>query len=97
MPGHLQLYKYTEKGIGNIKESPDRVKRAKAEAEKLGIKSVGIWLTMGEYDLVGIWDAPNDQAMAAFTLALARLGNVTTRTMRGLSEDEFAQVVSKLP
>ncbi len=52
---------------------------------------------MGEHDPVAIWDAPDDQTMAAFVLAQAKLGNITSQTMRALSEDEFAQVVSKLP
>ncbi len=97
MPGYITLMKYTKQGLADIKESPERIKQAKAAAEKMGIRVVGVWVTMGEYDLVTIGDAPNDQTIAAFSLALAKLGNVTTQTMRALSEDEFAQVVGKLP
>jgi uncharacterized protein with GYD domain len=97
MPGYISLYKFTQQGVANIKDSPQRIKDAKAAAEKLGIKVVGVWVTMGEYDLVAVCDAPSDEAVAVFTLALARLGNVSTQTMRALSEDEFAKVVSKLP
>jgi uncharacterized protein with GYD domain len=39
----------------------------------------------------------DDQTIAAFTLALARAGNVTSTTMRALSEEEFVQVVARLP
>jgi uncharacterized protein with GYD domain len=97
MPGYIQLYKWTEKGIANVKDSPERIKRAKEEAEKLGIKNVGVWVTMGEFDLIGVWDAPDDQVMVAFTLGLVKVGNVTTQTMRALGEDELAQVVGRLP
>ncbi|MBN1402196.1 MAG: GYD domain-containing protein, partial [Anaerolineae bacterium] len=97
MPGYIQLIKYTKEGLADIKNSPQRIKEARAAAEKLGIRVVGVWVTMGEYDLVSIGDAPNDEAVAVYTLALARLGNVTTQTMRAFSEDEFAQIVSKLP
>ena len=51
----------------------------------------------GVYDLVIIGEAPDDQTILAFTLALARAGNVTSTTMRALSEEEFAQVVARLP
>jgi len=47
--------------------------------------------------LVSIGDAPDDQTVAIYALSLAKLGNVTTQFMRALSEEEFAQVVSKLP
>ena len=97
MPGYIGLYKFTKQGLATIKESPQRIKDAKAAAEKLGIKVIGVWVTMGTYDLVSVADAPNDEAVAVFALALAGQGNVTTQTLRALSEEEFAQVVSKLP
>lgn len=97
MPGYIGLYKFTQQGLANIKESPQRIKDAKALAEHLGIKVIGVWVTMGKYDLVSVADAPNDEAVAIFALKLAGAGNVTTQTMRALSEDEFADVVSKLP
>ena len=97
MPGYIGLYKFTQQGLANIKGSPQRIKDAKALAEKLGITVIGVWVTMGDYDLVSAADAPNDEAVAIFALALAGAGNVTTQTMRALSEDEFADVVGKLP
>ena len=97
MPGYIGLYKFTQQGLANIKESPQRIKDAKALAEKLGITVIGVWVTMGDYDLISVADAPNDEAVAIFALALAGAGNVTTQTMRALSEDEFADVVGKLP
>jgi uncharacterized protein with GYD domain len=97
MPGYIGLLKYTQQGLADIKNGPERIRQAKALAEKMGIRPIGTWLTIGPYDLVIIADAPDDQTMAAFTLALARGGNVTTTTMRALSEEEFAQVVARLP
>jgi uncharacterized protein with GYD domain len=97
MPGYVTLLKYTQQGVANIKESPDRLKVAKAAGEKMGIRCVGAWVTMGEYDLVIVWDAPDDQAIAAFVLAQARMGNVASQTLRAFSEEEFAQIVGKLP
>lgn len=97
MAGYIQFIKYTQQGLASIKASPGRIAAAKAEAAKMGVKSVGVWLTMGEYDLVAVWDAPDDQAMAVGALALAKAGNVTTTTVRAFSEDEFAQIVGKLP
>lgn len=97
MPGYIGLFKYTPHGLADIKSSPERIKQAKALAEKMGIRVVGVWVTMGQYDLVTVGDAPDDQTMGAYSLALSKLGNVVTQTMRAFSEDEFAQVVSRLP
>lgn len=97
MPGYVMLMKYTQKGIADLKGSPERINQAKAGVEKLGGRVVGVWVTMGQYDLVAIADLPNDQAASIFALSIGSLGNVTTETMRALSEEEFAEVVSKLP
>jgi uncharacterized protein with GYD domain len=97
MPGYIGLYKYTQQGLADIKNGPERIKRAQALAEQMGIRHIGTWVTMGPYDLVAIAEAPDDETIAAFSLALARAGNVTITTMRALSEEEFAQVVGRLP
>jgi uncharacterized protein with GYD domain len=97
MPAYIGLLKYTQQGLADIKNGPERINQSKALAEKMGIRHIGTWVTIGPYDLVIIGDAPDDQTVAAFSLALARGGNVTTTTMRALSEDEFAQVVARLP
>jgi uncharacterized protein with GYD domain len=97
MPGYITLIKFTKQGLDKIREAPERAKQAKAIADKLGIKNVGIWVTMGEYDVVAINDAPDDQTMAAYMLGWASGGTSTTQTLRAFSEDEFAQIVAKLP
>ena len=65
-------------------------------AQKMGIRIIGIWVTMGEYDVLGIADVPDDKVAAQFALHLGRTGLVTTMTMRALSEAEFAEVVGKM-
>lgn len=97
MAGYIILMKFTQQGITTIKESPKRIEAAKALAEKLGIRVVGVWVTLGEYDLVAIGDAPDDHTAGLFAIALGSQGNVSTQTMRAFSEEEFKAIVSKLP
>ncbi len=97
MPGYIILANWTQKGVAEVKDSPERMKQGRAIVEKLGGKVVGMWVTMGEYDGVIVVDMPNDQAAAAFALGLASQGTAATQTMRAFSEDEFAQLVAKLP
>ena len=97
MAGYICYMKYTQQGVTNIKASPERIKEAKANVEKAGGKFVGIWVTFGRYDMVAVIDVPNDYVASTLALGLAALGNVTTETVRALSEDEFSQVVQRLP
>ena len=47
MPTYIRLYKWTQEGLANIKD-PERIKRAKANAEKLGVRYIGISQEDGE-------------------------------------------------
>ncbi len=97
MPGYVVAYKFTQQGLAKTTDLPQTIKRAKAESEKVGIKVVGVWLTLGEWDMVAVVDAPDDLTLTTRQLLTGIAGNATTMTMRAFSEDEFAQIVSKLP
>ena len=97
MPGYISLMKFTPKALADLKGSPSRLTEAKTVAQKMGIKAVGVWRTMGEYDMVTVIDAPNDEAASLLNLASASTGYVTTETMRAYSEDEWKALIGKLP
>jgi uncharacterized protein with GYD domain len=97
MPAYVTLFKWTQQGLANIKSAPERIKQAKALIEKTGGKAIGVWVTMGTYDIVAISEGPDDANAAATTLAIAQGGNVTSQTLKAFSEEEFAQIVAKLP
>jgi uncharacterized protein with GYD domain len=69
--------------LGNLSpeyasKQSERVKKAKAKLDKLGIKIESIHYTQGHYDFVDIVDAPNPQAMLAFSVwySTQRLGRI---------------------
>ena len=97
MPLYITLYKLTDQGIKNIKDAPERYKQGTKAIEQMGGKVIGFYLTMGEYDYVGIGEAPSDEVAATFALALGALGNVRTTTLRAFTAEEFAEIVKKLP
>ena len=96
MPRYIQLYSWTDQGVRNAKESPNRIRQAAQALEQLGGKLIDISLTMGQYDLVGVVEAPNDEVVARFALRLAGLGNVRTTTLKAFSLDEFEQLARSL-
>ncbi len=96
MPAYITLCKYTQQGLANIQASPERMKQNAAAAKEAGGRIIGQWLTMGEYDVVAVSEFPDDQTAAAALLSLARGGGITTVTLRAFSEDEFAQIVTKV-
>ena len=97
MATYVVLTKYTQQGIQNIKESPARFDAAKKAMQSMGGDLKQVFLTMGQYDLVVIAEAPDDETIAKFALATGSLGNVSTQTMRAFTEEEFKELVASLP
>ena len=97
MPTYITLYNWTEQGIRNVKEAPARIQASIKAAEAAGGKVLGVYLTMGKYDLVAISEAPNDEAAAANLLTQGMQGNVRSMTLKAFTTDQFAKIVKKLP
>ena len=91
------MMKFTDQGIRNVKQAPERMAAGAKALEAMGGKLVCLYMTMGEYDYVAIGEMPSDEVAATFCLALASLGNVKTTTMRAFSLDEVAGLVKPLP
>ena len=97
MPTYISLIQYTDQGIKNVKDSPKRLDDGRKAFAQAGATLKEAYLVMGEYDLVVITEAPNDETVAKVSLALGKLGNVRTRTMRAFTEAEFGKIVGSLP
>jgi uncharacterized protein with GYD domain len=97
MPTYVTLMKLTNQGIRNIKDAPQRVEEGIKGLEAMGGKLIGFYTVMGEYDYVGIAEAPSDEVTMAFNLALGASGNIRTTTLKAFSQEELAEIVKKLP
>ncbi len=97
MPTYIVLMKLTDKGVRTIKDGPKRVKENAKIMEKMGGKMTGFYLTMGEYDYVGIGEAPNDETALTFLLGMGAQGFVKTTTLKAFTLDEFEKIVKNLP
>lgn len=97
MATFVTLGRYTQQGIQGIKEAPTRLNSFKTGVQRAGGAFRGFYLTMGQYDIVAIIEAPDDETAARIALATASLGNVTTETLRAFNEEEFRMLVASLP
>jgi len=96
MATFISLVNFTDQGIRNVKDSPDRYEAFKALAEKVGGKVKGVYYTMGHYDMVLIVEGSDEAAMTAM-LKVGSLGNVRTETLRGFSVEEMKKIIGKMP
>ena len=96
MPQYVSLLRYTQQGIGKVKDSPARLDAARKAAEAMGGKIHSWYLTMGRYDAVLIAEFPNDETCARFFLSVGAQGNVTTQTMKAFTETEYRKILGSL-
>ena len=97
MSAYIVLANFTEQGIKNVKQTVSRARAADQAAQAVGGRFIGVWWTLGTYDLVAIIEAPDDATATRLMLRTAMQGNVRTITMRAFSEDEMANIVGGLP
>jgi uncharacterized protein with GYD domain len=96
MATYVSLIQFTDQGIRNIKDTVKRGDAAAAEAEKMGMKIVEEFWTLGAYDVVLFVEAPDDETMTAFMLKVGSLGNVKTATMRAFRREEMEKILAKI-
>lgn len=97
MATYVTLMKLTEQGIRDVKNFPQRLEAGKKGVEAMGGKIVGFYAVLGEYDYVTIAEMPSDEAGMAYIMTLGALGNVRTTTLKAFTEQEFAEIVKKMP
>ena len=96
MAMYVSLIQFTDQGIRNIKDTVKRGDAAMAEAQKLGMKITEEFWTMGAYDVVVMFDAPNDETMSAFMLKIGSLGNFKSQTLRAFRREEMENILAKI-
>ncbi len=96
MAKYIVLSNWTDQGIKSVKDSPKRLDAAREAAKKLGVEISKFYLTTGACDMVVIAEAPNDEAMAKFSLMLGMGGNIRTTTMKAFSEDSYRKIIGSL-
>jgi uncharacterized protein with GYD domain len=96
MPRYVVLVNWTDQGIKNVKHTTERMDHGGELAEKHGLKLEQAYWTVGPYDMLTIFEAPNDEALSAHLLEIGSLGNVRTTTLRAYSEEEMSEILQRL-
>jgi uncharacterized protein with GYD domain len=96
-PTYISLVKFTDKGIQGAKQTTQRVAEWGAKVQSTGVTIKQMYWTLGEYDQVCIFEAPDDETAASVLLAADMLGNIRTQTMRAFTASEMDKILSKIP
>jgi uncharacterized protein with GYD domain len=96
MPTYAVLVNWTDQGIRNVKQTMERTDHGGEIAQKHGVEQKQAYWTVGAYDMVAIFEAPDDEALSAHLLEICSLGNVRTTTLRAYEEEEMSGILQRL-
>jgi uncharacterized protein with GYD domain len=96
VPTYIMLATWTDQGAQKVKDSPRRLDSAKKALFDMGGEFKAFYMTLGEYDLVGVYEAPDDAVAARFSLLLGMLGSVRTKTLKAFPEAAYREIIASL-
>ena len=97
MATYILVGNFTDQGIRGVRDTTKRAAAVKEAAKKAGVTMKEIYWTMGQFDLIAIFDAPGEASMSAVSLAIGAAGNVRGQTLRAYAREEMDAVLKKMP
>ncbi len=95
MAVYVMLTTLTDEGRKRLKESPGRLKEVNKEVEAMGVKILGQYLLLGQYDFVNILEAPDNQTVSKVAVELGSRGTLQTMTLAAMTVDDFIASLGK--
>ena len=97
MPKYLITASYTAEGLRGLQKdkASGRVRAATAAIEAAGGKVECFYYALGEDDVVGIVDYPDNVSAASLSLAVSASGLVRTRTTALMTPEEVDRALEK--
>jgi uncharacterized protein with GYD domain len=96
MPQYVSLIRWTSQGRMGLPAWRDRIEEGEREIEEAGGTLVGVWVTLGRYDVVEVFEAPNDEIAFEIVSRLQRHGAEQTETLRAFTRVEAEAIIHRL-
>lgn len=93
MAVYILLSKLTAEGRKTVRENPGRIQEVNKEIEKLGVKVLSQYATLGPYDFVNVVEAPDNKTIVKVSVELGARGTVEITTLPTIVLDEFVATV----
>jgi uncharacterized protein with GYD domain len=90
MQTYVSLVKFTQHGLQTMKDKGiERAEMVKQNAKALGGKLVQAYYCLGEYDVVAIWEFPDNRTAMKAAVLNASLGHIEITTLPAVDRDEW--------
>ena len=88
--------RWTSQGLAGLPGWRERVEDGERTISEAGGRLVGVYVTLGRYDVVEIFEAPDDDVAVEILMKLQRFGAEHTETLRAFTREEAEEIVKKL-
>ncbi len=96
MPHYISLMRWTSQGMAGLPAWRERVEEGERIINEAGGSLIGVYVTLGRYDVVEIFEAPDDEKAAEIVMKLQRHGAEHTETLRGFTRAEAEEIIRRL-
>jgi uncharacterized protein with GYD domain len=96
VPVYISLMKWTSQGMGGLPGWRDRIEEGERAIHERGGKLLDAYVTLGRFDVVEIFEAPDDETAYQCLVAVARHGTVTTETLRAFTREEAEEIIKNV-
>ena len=96
MPHYVTLMRWTSQGIAGLPAWRERIEEGERIIQEAGGNLVGAFVTMGRYDVVEIFEAPDDELAVEILMKLQRFGAEHTETLRAFTREEAEEIIRRL-
>jgi uncharacterized protein with GYD domain len=96
MQTYILLVNFTDQGMRNIKDTVSRAHAFEAMAKKSGANLKVLCWTIGRYDVVAVFEAPDDESATALSFSASSLGNTRAEILRAFSFEEMGKILAKM-
>ncbi len=94
MPTYVSLVKFTQQGLMTMKEKGvQRAELVKKHAQSFGGKLLQAYYCLGEYDVVAIWEFPDNRTAMKAAVMNASMGHIEITTMPAVTRDEWKKIL----
>ena len=97
MATFITTIQFTERGVQAVRDTCRRAAAFQEAAKKLGVQVRGQYWTLGAFDGVILFEAPDEATATAAMLHLSAQDNVRTHTARAFDPSEMEKILGKLP
>jgi len=96
MATYVGLLTWTEQGVRTVKDTVKRADAFQAAAKKAGCAVREVLWTMGPYDAVAVFEAPDNQTASRLAISLGTQGAVRSLTMPAFTKEDMGKIIAGL-